>query len=274
MTPDQGKIFRALHKPGAPFILANAWDVGSAKVLAAIGAKAIGTTSAGHAFTLGLPDMGNVSRDAAIAHAVLLASQTGLPVSADLENGYGHAPSDVAETVRLAGEAGLAGGCIEDMALPEIKAYDFNHAVERIAAGVEAARALEEDFVFCARADGIMNGVYDFDQCLLRLKAFEQAGADVLYAPLPHSMAEVETICREIAAPVNVLAAGDFLQHSLQEFADVGAARISLGSSLARKTHATLLDASRAVLEQGDFSALSGGASSSIIDALLVKGNE
>lgn len=267
-----GAKFRALHQPGTPFILANAWDLGSAQLLAALGAKAIGTTSAGHAFTLGKPDMGHVARHAAITHAAQLAQATGLPVSGDLENGYGPDPQDVADTVRLAGEAGLAGCSIEDTDLPSSKTYDFNHALERIEAGVEAARALDNDFVFCARADGIMNGIYDFDEGLRRLKAFEQAGADCLYAPLPPTMAEVKTLCAELSAPVNILAAGHFLDYTLADFAAAGAARVSLGSSLVRKTHAILVQTATAVLENGDFAALKNGASSSAIDTLLLQG--
>lgn len=268
-----GTIFRALHQRGNPFILANAWDLGSAQLLAALGAKAIGTTSAGHAFTLGKPDMGHVAREAAIAHAAQLAQATGLPVSGDLENGYGPDPQDVADTVRMAGEAGLAGCSIEDTNLPSSAVYDFNHAVERIEAGVQAARALDEDFVFCARADGIMNEIYDFDEGLRRLKAFEKAGADCLYAPLPPTMDDVKTLCAELSVPVNILAAGHFLEYNLADFANAGAARVSLGSSLVRKTHAVLLDSAKAVLEKGDFSALTDGASGGMIDTLLLQGS-
>lgn len=272
MSQSPGAKFRALHQPGNPFILANAWDIGSAKMLAAMGAQAIGTTSAGHAFTLGKPDMGNIARDEAITHAAQLATATGLPVSADLENGFGPDPKTVAETVTLAGQAGLAGCSIEDTDLPSSGAYDFGHALERIAAAVEAARALDEDFVLCARADGVMNGAYDFDEGLARLKAFEKAGADCLYLPLPPTMAEVEILCRELTSPVNILAAGQFLSYNLADFAKAGAARVSLGSSLVRKTHATILSAGRAVLGAGDFTALQNGASSDEIDALLSLG--
>lgn len=267
-----GAEFRALHQPGTPFILANAWDLGSAQLLAALGAKAIGTTSAGHAFTLGRPDMGHVTREVAIAHAAQMAQATGLPISGDLENGYGPDPQDVADTVRMAGEAGLAGCSIEDTDLPASTVYDFNHALERIEAGVQAARALDNDFVFCARADGMMNGIYDFDEGLRRLKAFERAGADCLYAPLPPTMEDVKTLCAELSAPVNILAAGPFLDYDLADFAAAGAARVSLGSSLARKTHAVLLETATAVLGKGNFSALKNGAAGSAIDTLLLQG--
>ena len=197
--------FRDLHQPGNPFVLANAWDLGSARLLAATGAKAIASTSAGHAFTLGRPDMGHVTRDEALSHARDLIDATPLPVSGDLENGYGHTPLDVAETVKAAAAVGLAGCCIEDTALPSEAPYEFDLAVERVEAGVAAAKALENDFVLTVRADGWMNRQYDFAEALKRAKAFEAAGADVIYIPLLKDLEQVETVCREIKAPVNVL---------------------------------------------------------------------
>jgi 2-methylisocitrate lyase-like PEP mutase family enzyme len=182
---DPGPGFRALHRPGGPFILANAWDPGSARLLAALGAEAIGTTSAGFAFTRGLPDGARITRDEALAHAQDLVAASPLPVSADLENGYASDPEGVAETVRLAEEAGLAGLSIEDTDLPGTAAYPFDHAVERVRAAVSAARTLRRDMVLVARADGVMNGAYDLAEGLRRLRAFEKAGADCLYLPLP-----------------------------------------------------------------------------------------
>ena len=176
--------FRNLHQPGNPFILANAWDAESAKVMAALGAKAIASTSAGHAFTLGKPDMGHVSREEALSHAEDLINATPLPVSGDLENGYGHDSESVAATIKEAAKRGLAGSCIEDTSLPSEEPCEFSLAVERIEAGAEAARALDEDFVLAARADGWMNGQYDFAEAMRRAKAFEKAGADVIYVPL------------------------------------------------------------------------------------------
>ena len=267
---DPGHAFRALHQRGNPFILANAWDIGSAKLLAALGAQALATTSAGHAFTLGLPDMGNVTRESALAHAADLVAATPLPVSGDLENGYGEAPGTVAETIRLACEAGLAGCSIEDTALPSAKPYDFDLAVERVRAAVAASRALARDFVLVARADGIMNGNYGIDEALRRLKAFEAAGADCLYAPLPKTTHDQRRICTEIKAPVNVLAVGPvFARLTRQDYAEMGAARISVGSALARLTHAAILRGARAMLDDGDFSELTKGASGAEIDAML-----
>lgn len=269
---DIGKDFRDLHRRGDPFILANAWDIGSARVLAALGAQAIGTSSAAHAFTLGLPDGGYVTRDQALAHAQDLVMVTNLPVSGDFENGFGHAPEDCAETVRLSAEAGLAGISIEDAALPDDRAYAFDHAVARIRAAASAARALPRDFVLVARADGIMNGHYDTDEAIRRLLAFEDAGADCLYAPLPPNMAEQARICAAVNRPVNALAAGPFADHNRAEFAAIGVARISIGSALARVTHRALIEAASPMFEAGSFSGLSHGMSGAEVDALLTRG--
>lgn len=266
---DIGAQFRELHRPGDPFILANAWDQGSAKMLEALGAPAIATSSAAHAFTLGRPDGGLVTREEALTHAQDLVSSVNVPVSGDFENGFGPGPDDVAETVRLAFEVGLAGISIEDTALPEMAAYDRKMAVERIRAGVAAARSLPRDFVFVARADGVMNGAYDMGEAMARIAAFDALGADCLYIPLPPTMADVKTICDSTKTPINLLAAGPFAKVSRAEMAAAGVARISLGSSLARVTHKAILDAGKAMFADGDFSALANGASGGTIDALL-----
>ncbi|MGI9353153.1 MAG: isocitrate lyase/PEP mutase family protein [Rhizobiaceae bacterium] len=265
--------FRDLHQPGNPFILANAWDKGSAQLMAALGAKAIATTSAGHAFTLGRPDMGHVTRDEALSHARDLVSATPLPVSGDLENGYGHDSQSVVQTIKAAAAAGLAGCCIEDTSLPGVEPYEFSHAVERVEAGVDAARAVDGDFVLTVRADGWMNRQYDFAEAMRRAKAFEVVGADVIYIPLLKDMAQVAEVCRQIEAPVNVLCAGRMTAHKMKEFADAGVARISLGSMLSRVTHKVIMDASREMFEEGGFSLLQNAASGSEVDALLEKGS-
>lgn len=270
VAAQRAEAFRALHRPGDPFVLANAWDVGTARVLAALGAPALATTSAGHAFTLGRPDMG-VSRDEALAHAADLAAAMPLPVSGDFENGFGDAPETVAETVRLAAEVGLAGCSIEDVAPPAGAAYDAALAVERVRAGVSAARALDREFVFVARADGVMTGAYDLDEAIARLRAFETAGADCLYAPLPGDADALRRVCASISAPVNALAAGPQQALSRAEMAAMGVARISLGSMLARATHATLIAAARAMFDDGRFDA-APPASGSEVDALLAAG--
>lgn len=266
--PDIGATFRALHRPGAPFVLANAWDVGSARVLVALGAKAIGTSSGAQAITLGRPDMGTISRDEALSHAQDIVANVSVPVSGDFENGYGDDPETCAETVRLAAEIGLAGICIEDMYLPEATAYDHALAVERIKAAASAARALPKDFFLVARADGVMNQQYDMAEAQARSLAFEQAGADGLYVPLPPSLPDLAELCSVASVPVNALAAGPFARVSQANFAAAGVARISLGSALSRRVMATLLQVGQQILTDGDFSDLIDSApSSTLIDA-------
>jgi 2-methylisocitrate lyase-like PEP mutase family enzyme len=272
MADDIGARFRALHRPGDPFVLANAWDAGSARVLAALGAEAIGTTSAGFAFTLGLPDGARIGRDAALAHAEALVAATPLPVSGDLENGYAEAPEGVAETVRLAAEAGLAGASIEDTDLPGTGAYGINLAAERNRAAVAAARALPRDFVLVARADGLMHGSYGLDEGLRRIRAFAEAGADCVYIPLLPDLASVAQVCAAVRVPVNVLAVGPLTALSRGDLAGAGAARISLGSALARVTHGALIEAAREVIGQGDFRRLATGAKGSEVDRMLAEG--
>jgi 2-methylisocitrate lyase-like PEP mutase family enzyme len=261
--------FHDLHQSGC-FVIPNPWDIGSAKLMAANGAKALATTSAGLAFTLGVPDMGRITRDQALSHAEDLVRSTNLPISGDLENGFGHSPEDVAETIRLAGEAGLSGCSIEDTYLDgEIKTYTLEEAADRIAAGVDAARALGRPFIFCARADGIMNGTYDTDEAIKRLQAFEKAGADLLYAPLPPSMDALAKIVSSVNTPINALAAGPFRQYNVQDFAKIGVRRISVGSALARVTHHHIVRATAMMCNEGDFSGLNDAASGDAIDAML-----
>lgn len=271
---DPGPAFRALHQRGNPFVLANAWDMGSAKVLSALGAQAIGTTSAGYGFTQGIPDMGQLDRDQSLAHAADLVTATNLPVSGDFENGFGDDPETVAETIRLACEAGLAGCSIEDTVLPTHHAYDFDLAVERIRAAASAARALPRDFVLVARADGIMNGQYDIDEAIKRLQAFEAAGADCLYAPNTASFGDLMRICANVKAPVNALAIGQYTQFSRAQYADISVARISLGSALSRYIHQAIIDGAGPIFQDGDFSILGNGAKGQDIDRLLIKGKE
>ncbi|MEM5501578.1 isocitrate lyase/phosphoenolpyruvate mutase family protein [Ahrensia kielensis] len=261
--------FHDLHQSGC-FVIPNPWDIGSAKLMAANGAKALATTSAGLAFTLGVPDMGRITRDQALSHAEDLVRSTNLPISGDLENGFGHSPEDVAETIRLAGEAGLSGCSIEDTYLDgEIKTYTLEEAADRIAAGVDAARALGRPFIFCARADGIMNGTYDTDEAIKRLQAFEKAGADLLYAPLPPSMDALAKIVSSVNTPINALAAGPFRQYNVQDFAKIGVRRISVGSALARVTHHHIVRATAMMCNEGNFSGLNDAASGDAIDAML-----
>lgn len=266
---DIGTTFRDLHVKGAPLILANIWGRGSALMMQSLGAKALATSSAAHAFTIGRTDGGTVTRDEALAHAAEILSVTHLPVQGDFENGFGDDPDTCAETVRLAAEVGLAGICIEDLMYPSAAPYDFDLAVERMRAASAAARALPHDFVFTARADGAMTAGYDADEALRRLRAFEAAGADCLYAPMLPDMDYVTKVCAAIKAPVNVLVAGRFTKPVLAEFAAAGAARLSLGSSLARVTHAAIRDAANGMFSHGEFSTLGGAMSGDAVDLLL-----
>lgn len=267
------EAFHALHQSGC-FVIPNPWDRGSARMMAALGARALATSSAAHAFTLGRPDLGGVSRDEALAHAQDLIAATPLPVSGDFENGFGDAPDAVAETVRLSGEAGLSGISVEDtQMIPGNPPYPFDLAVERIKAGAAAARALGRPFIFCARADGVMHGTCDLAEAIRRLQAFEAAGADLLYIPVPPGREELRLIIASVRKPVNALAAGPLKQLTVAELATLGVRRISTGSQISRLTHAVLRDSVTAMLDQGSFAPLMGTASGDEIDALLLKGS-
>jgi 2-methylisocitrate lyase-like PEP mutase family enzyme len=266
------QAFHDLHQQGC-FVIPNPWDRGSAQMMAALGAKALATSSAAHAFTLGRPDGGTVTRDEALAHAQDLIAATNLPVSGDFENGFGDAPEDVAETVRLAGEIGLSGLSIEDSMVDGTPfAYGFEQAIDRIRAGVAAARALKRPFIFCARADGVMHGTYDLAEGIRRLQAFEAAGADLLYIPVPPGKAELAQILASVTKPVNALAAGPLKSLTVAELAAMGVRRISTGSQIARLTHAAIQQSVTAMLTEGSFAPLIGTASGDDIDALLAQG--
>ena len=265
---DIGATFRELHKPGDPFLLVNAWDRGSARMMEALGAEAIATTSAGHAFTQGRVDGGTLTRDEALAHAQELVSAVSSPVSGDFENGFGEAPELVAETIRLAAEVGLAGCSIEDTALPEFTPYPFDLSVERIRAAAGAARALSGDFVLVARADGVMLGTYDCDEAIRRIQAYEAAGADCVYVPVPPNVEEMARIIASVSIPVNVLASGEYSSLSQQEFGKMGAARISIGGALARVAYGAAIKTARSMLS-GDFSGLANAVAEEDINSLL-----
>jgi 2-methylisocitrate lyase-like PEP mutase family enzyme len=264
--------FADLHRSGC-FVIPNPWDAGSARMMAGLGAVALATSSAAHAFTLGRADMGGVSRDEALAHAEAIVAATDLPVSGDFENGFGDAPEVVAETVRLAAEVGLSGCSVEDTRLGgDHPAYGFDEAVERVRAGVAAARALGRPFVFCARADGVMNGAYGLDEGIARLRAFEAAGAELLYLPVPPGRAELARVLASVTAPVNALAAGPLRGLGVAEMAAMGVRRISTGSQIARVTHAAIREAVAAMLDEGSFAPLMRAAPGAEIDALLERG--
>lgn len=239
-------------------------------MMQALGASAIATTSAGHAFSVGRVDGGTLTRDEALAHAADIVSAVTVPVSGDFENGFGDAPDTVAETIRLAQEVGLAGCSIEDTALPDFGAYDFDLAVERIRAAASAARALPRDFVLVARADGVMLGSYDCDEAIRRIRAFETAGADCVYVPAPPDAAALRRIVAAVSIPVNVLAAGGFAATPLPEFARMGAARISVGGALARVAYGAAVSVAKDMMD-GDFSGLARAAAQTEVNDLLTR---
>ena len=266
------QAFHDLHRSGC-FVIPNPWDAGSARMMAALGAQALATSSAAHAFTLGRADLGGVSRGEALAHAEMIVAATNLPVSGDFENGFADDPDGVAETARLASEAGLSGCSIEDTQMVAGNpAYGFDLAVERIKAAVSAARGFGRPFVLCARADGVMHGSYDLDEGIRRLQAFEAAGADLLYLPVPPDRAGLARVLASVSGPVNALAAGPLRALSVAAMAAMGVRRISTGSQIARVAHAAIRDAMTGMLHDGTFAGLRGAASDDEIDALLQRG--
>lgn len=256
----RGEAFRALHQRDGLFVLPNPWDAGSAKMLAHLGFEALATTSAGLAFALGRPDAeGEVSREEALANARAIIEATPLPVAADLENGYGDAPEDCAETIRLAAACGLVGGSIEDASgRPDAPIYPLELAVERVAAAVQAARALPFPFTLAARAENLLHGRNDLDDTIKRLVAFAEAGADVLYAPGLKTREEIAAVVSAVAPrPVNVLVGSPALQVNLQELAELGVKRVSVGSNLARVAFGSFFSAAES-LAKGDLQPMGG----------------
>lgn len=250
---EQVEKFRALHaRPGA-FVIPNPWDVGTARVLASMGFEALATTSAGLAFSLGLPE-GIIPREQVLAHCRDLVAATDLPVSADLEKGFGDTPASVAETIRAAAETGLAGCSIEDhTGRPEAPIFPFDQAVERIASAVEAARSLSHGFVLTARAENFLHGRPDLDDTIRRLQAFEAVGAEVLYAPGLHDLDDIRSVCSAVGRPVNVVMGMPGATFGMAELAKAGVKRISVGSAFARLAFGTLVRAAREIVEDGTF---------------------
>ena len=266
------QVFADLHALGC-FVIPNPWDIGSARMMSALGATALATTSAGYAFTLGRPDMGRVSRDEMLSHAQDIIAATDLPVSGDFENGFGDDPETVAETVRLAGEIGLSGISIEDtMMVDGNPSYDFELAVERIRAAVAAARKLGRPFILCARTDGVMNGTYDTDEAIRRAQAFEVAGADLLYAPLLPDIFVLEHFVKSLGKPVNALAAGAPQKSTVAQLSAMGVRRISTGSKIARLTHKAIHDSVSEMLGAGTFTSFNQAMDGGAVDALLDQG--
>ena len=250
---DKAQRFAQLHRGPAVFVMPNPWDAGSAVMLAKLGFEALATSSAACAQALGRRD-GEITRDEALAHGRVIAAATDLPVAADLENGFGHAPADAALTIRLAAEFGLVGGSIEDATGDAAKPlYDFNHAVERVAAAVEAARAHAFPFTLTARTENYLRGNPDLDDTIRRLQAFERAGADVLFAPGLPDLAAVRTVCAALSKPLSFMVSIKGKSFSVAELQAAGVRRISLATSLYRAAMAGLQTAAREVKETGTF---------------------
>jgi 2-methylisocitrate lyase-like PEP mutase family enzyme len=249
--------FRALHSEEGAFVMPNPWDVGTARLLASLGFKALATTSAGLAFSLGRPE-GRLSRNEVLAHCRSLVAATELPVSADLEKGFGDSPESAAETILAAAETGLAGCSIEDHTnRRDDPIFDFSLAVERIAAAAEAARALPRDFVLTARCENFLWGRADLDDTIRRLRAFQDAGADVLYAPGLRDLGEIRKLCASLTKPVNVVMGLPGVTFSVGQLAEAGVKRISVGSALARLAYGACLAAAQEIAARGSFNALS-----------------
>lgn len=248
--------FRELHAGPGAFVIPNPWDAGTAKILAGIGFQALTTTSAGLAFSLGRRDgAGLITREETLANAKAIVDATDLPVAADLENGFGDAPEAAAETIRLAAEeAGLVGGSIEDATGdPVHPIYDFNHAVERIAAAAQAAHDLPFPFILVARAENFLHGRPDLDDTIRRLQAFEAAGADALYAPGLTKAEDIRTVCQSVGKPVNMVMGLRGASLSVEELAALGVRRISVGSALSRAALGAFIRAAREIRDHGTF---------------------
>jgi 2-methylisocitrate lyase-like PEP mutase family enzyme len=243
--------FRALHE-GEPFIIPNPWDPGSARVLEALGFEALATTSSGFAFTLGRLD-GSVTLDEVVEHVRLLARATPLPISVDLENGYGPSPEEAAAAIVAAAEAGAVGGSIEDYDRDAAELYTLDVATDRVAAAAEAARGLDFPFTFTARAENHIRGNPDLDDTIARLRAYERAGADVLYAPGLRDVDEIRAVCQAVSKPVNVLAHPGL---TFGEVAEAGAQRVSVGGALTWVAVDALATAAERIRDTGHFAAL------------------
>jgi 2-methylisocitrate lyase-like PEP mutase family enzyme len=250
---EKGTAFRALHARDEAFIIPNPWDVGTARLLEHLGFEALATTSAGYAFSVGRRD-NTIDRDEMIAHVSAIASATDLPVSADLENGFGDSPEIVAETVNLAAAAGLAGCSIEDMSRePGHSIYEFEHAVDRVRAAAEVVRGLPFAFVLTARAENYLVGRPDLKDTTTRLQAYQEAGADVLYAPGLTTKDDIAAVVRSVDRPVNVVMGLQGIQLSLTELSALGVRRVSVGSVLSRAALGAFLRAAQEMREHGTF---------------------
>jgi 2-methylisocitrate lyase-like PEP mutase family enzyme len=269
---DKALRFRQLHLGPRAFVIANPWDAGSARILAGLGFDALATSSGASANTLGRRD-GSVSREEAMAHALAIVKAVDLPVSADLEKGFGDEPEDAAETIRRAAGMGLVGGSIEDATGRDDKPiYDLAHATERVAAAAAAVRSLPFPFTLTARAENYLRGRPDLDDTIRRLQAFEKAGADVLFAPGLPDLAAVRAVCSAVSKPVNFMAGIRGKSFSVAELELAGVRRISLATSLYRAAMTGLLDAAREVREKGTFDYLDRAVASAELGRFIQGG--
>jgi 2-methylisocitrate lyase-like PEP mutase family enzyme len=267
---EKAAVFAALHQQGC-FVIPNPWDRGSARLLAALGFHALTTTSAGYARSLGVADY-NAGREHVLAHIRDLATATGLPLAADLENGFGDDPETCAETIRLGAEAGLVGGSIEDLSGGDVHPiYEIAHAADRIRAAAEAAKALDFPFMLVARCENYLHGRRDLKDTIARLQAYQEAGADVLYAPGISTAEEIKAVCQSVDRPVNVLGGLGAHPLSVQELAALGVRRVSLGSLLHSEAMTAFVRAAEEV-KAGSFGFVSGLIGGAEFDQLLEAG--
>jgi 2-methylisocitrate lyase-like PEP mutase family enzyme len=266
---EKAAMFRVLHQREGAFIIPNPWDPGSARLLAHLGFEALATTSMGYAFSLGRRD-GTLSREETLAYAAAIASATDLPVSADLENGFGDAPETVAETIRLAAQTGIAGGSIEDATgRADQPIYEMQHAVDRVRAAAASASALPFPFTLTARAENYLHGRPDLHDTIARLQAYQEAGADVLYAPGLATKDDIAAVVKSVDRPLNVVMGLRGVQLSLAELSALGVKRVSVGSSLARTALGSFLRAAREMREQGTFQFAANAANPREISAIF-----
>ena len=251
---EKSRTFRSLHERNSAFIIPNPWDIGSARILAYLGFEALATTSAGYAFSVGQLDH-SIARPEMMKHLAAIAAATDLPVSADLGNGFGDAPETSAETIRLAAGEGVVGGSIEDATgRPEHPIYEFEHAIDRVRAATQAARSLPFQFTLTARAENYLHGRPDLKDTIKRLQAFQEAGADVLYAPGLTTKEEIGAVVSSVDRPVNVLMGLPGSHHlTVAELSELGVKRISVGGALARFAFGSVLRAAREMQKQGTF---------------------
>jgi 2-methylisocitrate lyase-like PEP mutase family enzyme len=270
---EKGRIFRGLHERDSAFIIPNPWSAGTARLLAHLGFEALATTSMGYAFSVGRLD-GSLNRQETLDHAADIVAASELPVSADLENGFGDPPEAAAETIRLAGTAGLVGGSIEDATGREDEPiFERKHAAERVRAAAEAARALPFPFTLTARAENFLHGRPQLKDTIDRLQSYQEAGADVLYAPGLASRDDIAAVVRSVDRPVNVVMGLRGVQLSLAELSAIGVKRISVGSALSRAALGAFLRAANEMRQQGTFTFAADAANSRDVSAIFKNWN-